>query len=1113
MSGLFGGGGGSATYAEKLAGVQLQTSTYGGGIAIVYGTNRVPGNVVWYDDFKAIPHTETQSVGKGGGSNVTNTTYTYRCSVIMALCEGPIVGINRVWKDKEIGSLAKYGFSLFKGERSQSAWSWLATRHASKALGYGGTAYVAASALDLGDDARLGNHSFEVNGLFITRGLDAHPMDVIADLLVNQHYGAAWDSDRLGDFTDYWRYCVAAGLFMSPVIDEQKSLKEWLELLLKATNTCPVWSGGVLKLVPYCDTPVSGNGTTFTPNTTPVYDLDAHDFIIVGDEDPIRVTRTSQQDTFNCVPIEFRDRTTDYNTSVVEDPDPVDVEAFGLRKAQTETLHMITSKEVALQISRILAQRQVYCRNRYEFRLPWRYILLEPMDLVTLTEPKLGLDHKVVRILSIEEAGSEDDDGLRVIAEEWPFGVASATLYETGSNDGTVPNVNADPGDAMAPVIFEGPLLLTDWSYEMWIATAGGDLWGGCDVYVSDDNGASYTFLGRAENPATHGALTSELMSDGTSLTVSLAYGTLKSFTEQQRNDLVSLCWVNGELMSYETATLVSPGVYTLGNLKRAAYGTAAASHEIGSKFVLVNDAVLRVPTQLSRFGQSHLVKLVSYNVYGGGYQDISKLAPYSYTPSDIKIKPPYPATVTIDATTDPPSNQPGRQWRKIEDDATGAGYNDQNYPSLRNPRYVTVDWTPVSIDPASLLTGYRIVFFTGSDPNDVTTYVLAPKVVAASVTSITQRVNTPAESKTINAAVQALYGTNESSWRTSSGSVVMDPDTYPLASSNVWGSYGIEDAADVLWYRGNVDPAVRSGCPNVACATLTKIQWSSTLKLAQLDLALTPTQNSDNLDALRYAKVEWFKQSAAGTSNQTLTSLGTQYVPLPDRLYYDPADPDAAGNVTHLSIVWQNAGIDGGVPACKLTLHNVHGPSATHCFYTPSAGDVLTDNGTSWPAGLTGATGGSDAPPDIDPEDRPPGGSCPAPWIPIRLLNGRVVTAGRIQRGDLVWTQHEDTGEWGIYPVTYVSHGEAARSWLELTDGRRLLFSFNHRVLTDRGWVELCNLVSGDRLRGSIPGVVNRVIPNGRGPVVYIAIEGAHTYETHGIISHNIKKDPDQMQ
>jgi hypothetical protein len=73
-----------------------------------------------------------------------------------------------------------------------------------------------------------------------------------------------------------------------------------------------------------------------------------------------------------------------------------------------------TSAAIAAQL---LLQRRAYIRNSYKFKLGWRYALLEPMDIVLLTDAALGLVNKAVRITAIEE----DDNGeLTITADEIP---------------------------------------------------------------------------------------------------------------------------------------------------------------------------------------------------------------------------------------------------------------------------------------------------------------------------------------------------------------------------------------------------------------------------------------------------------------------------------------------------------------------------------------------------------------------------------------------------------------------------------------------------------------------------------------------------------------------
>ena len=64
-----------------------------------------------------------------------------------------------------------------------------------------------------------------------------------------------------------------------------------------------------------------------------------------------------------------------------------------------------------------MLQRKQYIRNTYKFQLGWAYCLLEPMDIVLLTDTRLGPAAAPVRVTSVEENG---DGALTIEAEEIP---------------------------------------------------------------------------------------------------------------------------------------------------------------------------------------------------------------------------------------------------------------------------------------------------------------------------------------------------------------------------------------------------------------------------------------------------------------------------------------------------------------------------------------------------------------------------------------------------------------------------------------------------------------------------------------------------------------------
>jgi hypothetical protein len=679
--------GGSSTISnseEKIAGIKLQTSCYGVAIPIVYGTNRISGNLMWYGNFQAIPHTATTSSGgKGGAVTSESTTYTYTAAVMMGLAEGPIAGIGAIWKGKDKTDAATLGLTLFTGLQGQSPWGWLtaynnlsttpywegyfgymnqAAPYAQYALGYSGTAYVAASAYDLDTSAAVPNHGFEVQGLNIYGSgiVDANPRDVINDFLTNNEYGAGFAPALMADLTVYSNYCRALGIFISPAIDQQKKAADWLNDFMNATNTALVWSEGKLKAIPYGDAAATGNGATYTPNTTPVYDLDDDDFIDNKGSDPVKVERSTPADAYNRVQIEYLDRVNQYNVEIVEAKDQFSIETYGLRSMQPIALHFICDGQVAKQVAQIILQRALYVRNTYRFQLDWRYGVLEPMDLVTLTDASLGLGKLPVRITEI----AEDSDGLlSVKAEDFPLGTASATLYPHDSGQRYQFNLNTVPQNVVTPRFFEAPSSLTTTGLQVWAATGGqtsDPIYGGCRVWVSLD-GTTYKAMGVINGSARFGLTTATYAAHAAGfdnsdiLSVALsANGQLLSGSNADAVSGITLTAVGQEYLAYTTATLTGTNAYNLTLVNRGLYSTNPASHASGSAWARIDAAIAKSDDlDMSMVGKTLYFKFTAFNVYGGGEQSLAAVSAYTYTVTGYMTQLPPSNVASLSASTD----------------------------------------------------------------------------------------------------------------------------------------------------------------------------------------------------------------------------------------------------------------------------------------------------------------------------------------------------------------------------------------------------------------------------------------------------------------------------
>ncbi|MCV2452970.1 phage tail protein [Acinetobacter johnsonii] len=638
MGGIFGGGSTVSVEDKRINSMRIQQSAYGLCQPLVYGKNRVAANMFWYGDFNATAHTTTKkSGGKGGGSVKTKTTtYTYSASMMLGLCENKIRDIGTIWRDKEqlvtkavngvqAKPIEQLGFELFDGEYNP-VWGYLVSKHPNQALHYPYLGYVACANYELGGSASLSNHNFEVISdiTFSETNHDANPADVIEDYVTNPRYGAAPNLDMV-NLTEFRDYCAATGLLISPGFTEQRPAHETIAEIVEAVNCAVVPSPEGLKIRSFGDSAVTGNGSTYVPNLTPVYHLTDDDFM--NRDEPVLVRRSRDTDAFNHVQIEYANRFNQYNVETVEAKDQANIEMFGLRTQDPVKYDFFCEPKIARHAAQLLLQRRLYVRNEYELQLGWKYCLLEPMDIVTITDESLGLNQFPVRITRVEE----DEDGLLTItAEELAVGSRSAVEYDLQSSNG-YQGGNEEPGNVNAPVIFEPSLDLTGGKNQLWIAASGGLNWGGCTVWVSLDN-ETYEAIGTIYGSARYGTLVSAISANATSLQVQLnTTSQLFSGTLEEAQVDATLCRVGEEFFSYVDANLDGSGLYTLSGALRGRYGQAAV-HSAGDPFVRIDRAIFEHEFNPNMVGKQIYLKFTSFNGLEQKEESLDEVTAYEYT-------------------------------------------------------------------------------------------------------------------------------------------------------------------------------------------------------------------------------------------------------------------------------------------------------------------------------------------------------------------------------------------------------------------------------------------------------------------------------------------------
>jgi hypothetical protein len=398
------------------------------------------------------------------------------------------------------------------------------------------------------------------------------------------------------------------------------------------------------------------NPSTYVPDLTPVYSLTDLDFVDEkGNKDPVQVSRVDPFSLATIQRIECLSRDNQYAGVPIEARDQSQIELYGPRVGSTIQAHEICDEVVIAPIVvQTILQRQLYVRAHFTFKLSWEYGLLDPMDIVEITDANLGLTNYPVRIDTIEE----DDKGLLTItAEELTVGVSTPVYYpSSGLSPAFVPNQNIGVYPVtVPPLIYEPPTAASGGTPVVWVGASGGSAgvadpnWGGAYVWLSIDD-VTYEQVATLTQPIVQGVLTAGLAAasgwdttDTCAVNLTESDGDLDgtSIAYAQQGGTLSL--VDGELFAYENATLTGTTAYNLTDLARGLYGTTGASHASGAGFyrIVVGQTVAAYDLPANYIGVTLYLKFQSFNIFGAGVEDLSSCSVYTYTPSGSGVTDP----------------------------------------------------------------------------------------------------------------------------------------------------------------------------------------------------------------------------------------------------------------------------------------------------------------------------------------------------------------------------------------------------------------------------------------------------------------------------------------
>ena len=152
---LFGPSGQDVTYeGPRLSDLRIMASSEGAPIPRLYGRARLGGQVIWASDIEEVANTETVDTGGGkgggGGSSQSQTTYTYFANFAVAIAEGELSSLGRIWADGAELDLSSVTYRFYPGSETQEPDSLIVAREgAHNAPAYRGLAYVVFERLAL----------------------------------------------------------------------------------------------------------------------------------------------------------------------------------------------------------------------------------------------------------------------------------------------------------------------------------------------------------------------------------------------------------------------------------------------------------------------------------------------------------------------------------------------------------------------------------------------------------------------------------------------------------------------------------------------------------------------------------------------------------------------------------------------------------------------------------------------------------------------------------------------------------------------------------------------------------------------------------------------------
>lgn len=603
---------------------QVPTATEGRVVPVIVGKVRMAGpNVIWYGDLTTTPIRQRVGGFLGIGARRVTTGYQYNIGVQMAICRGPIGGIDRVWMGDRVlksgestgdhsvsfddpeffggaqqGGGIRFTLDFRLGGLLQAVQPYIATKQV-PAPAYRSTAHCvlydgASSGGYIGNAANLRNLSFEPfwypNSLGVTGGRqrigdDANPICFLYELLTNNtDWGVQLSPGDIlitgtaaqGALRAVAEQVADEGLGFSMVIDSEMEAKELIQEIERHVD-------GAFRL----DLTDGRFKIILARPAVPTVTLDETNIIRVNN-----FSRANWADTKNELRVGFADRAKEYGQTFALDYDLANREIVGGRR-NIATLQFPGVKS-AVVANKIAARELVgfsFPLAKLNMVVSRAMYNLQRGDVFYWNWPDLGITNMTMRVLKVSY-DSDIEGEISLDAVEDVYRLETVGFVDPPTTGWVAPVV--DPQPALDARIWEPPAQLAQSTYQpvMLVARNGG-LHLNYDVYIDPDGGTNGFVLSSSEQdnwtpvaqaqgaiakdlngpPHYSGSITIDNLVD---ITPALIIANINASVNA--NEPLNIILIDDELMYWTAAVDNGNGSVTL-TVERGVLGTVPATH------------------------------------------------------------------------------------------------------------------------------------------------------------------------------------------------------------------------------------------------------------------------------------------------------------------------------------------------------------------------------------------------------------------------------------------------------------------------------------------------------------------------------------------------------